>query len=276
MRLFDSHAHIDDDLYDSDFNDMLIRAYDFGVEAIMVAGVTPETISKALMIAQQQQVDSANRQNKNGINIFISVGMHPHDAKQCSDDIISNYKELADKYPSIIKAWGETGLDFNRMHSPCDVQEKWFIRQIEAADDLNLALIFHERDSNGKFLEILKSLDHKDRRGVVHCFSGTRQEMFSYLDLGYYIGITGILTLQQRGDMLRELALLIPEDRIVIETDAPYLTPAPMKNKTRRNEPAFVKYVFNRLAEIKSVDPEQLADRLWQNSCLLYNITELQ
>ncbi len=263
MRLFDSHAHIDDDVYDSDFNDMLNRAHDSGVKGIMVAGVTPQTITKALNIAKQPHKNS---------HLFISVGMHPHDAQYCCDATIENYKLIAKNYPSIVRAWGETGLDFNRMHSPRDIQEEWFVRQIDAADELNLALIFHERDSNGRFLEILESMKHKDRCGVVHCFSGTKEEMFRYLDLGYYIGITGILTLQQRGDILRELAVLIPDNRIVIETDAPYLTPAPMKNKTRRNEPAFVKHVFNKLVEIKGVDAGILADRLWKNTCSLYSI----
>ncbi len=263
MRLFDSHAHIDDNVYESDFNQMLDRAYDDGIEGIMVAGVTPETIIKALEIAKQPNKDT---------QIFISVGMHPHDAQHCSDKIIEDYKLIAAQYPSIVKAWGETGLDFNRMHSPREIQEKWFIKQIEAADELDLALIFHERDSEGRFLQILESFKGKDRRGVVHCFSGTKEEMFCYLDLGYYIGITGILTLQQRGEALRELALLIPDDRIVIETDAPYLTPAPMKNKIRRNEPSFVKYVFSKLAEIKGGDAETLAERLWKNTCSLYNI----
>ncbi|MBF0573100.1 MAG: TatD family hydrolase [Desulfamplus sp.] len=260
MRLFDSHAHIDDEVYNVDFDKMLHRAYDAYVEAIMVAGVTPETIAKALKIAQVNK------------NIFISVGMHPHEAQYCSDDIIDSYKHLALQYPSIIKAWGEAGLDFNRMHSPREIQEKWFLRHIEAADELNLSMIFHERDSEGRFLQILHSMRHRERKGVVHCFSGTKEEMFNYLDLGYYIGLTGILTLQKRGDILREIALLIPDDRIVIETDAPYLTPVPMKNKTRRNEPAFVRYVFNKLVEIKGSDAETLAQVLWQNSCKLYNI----
>ncbi|MBF0302836.1 MAG: TatD family hydrolase [Desulfamplus sp.] len=263
MKLFDSHAHIDDNVYDGDFNEMLKRASDAGVDGIMVAGVTPETIVKALEIAKQPHSHS---------NLFISVGMHPHDAQYCSDEIIDDYKRLAGKYPSIIKAWGETGLDFNRMHSPREVQEQWFVRQIEAADDLNLSMIFHERDSEGRLLQILESMNHRERKGVVHCFSGTKEEMFRYLNLGYYIGITGIVTLQQRGEMLRELAVLLPDDRIVIETDAPYLTPAPMKNKTRRNEPSFVKHVFNKLVDIRGVDAQVLSDMLWKNTCSLYNI----
>ncbi|MBF0467778.1 MAG: TatD family hydrolase [Desulfamplus sp.] len=274
----------------------------------MVAGVTPETIAKAIKIAQRYNNDYQQGDKHSGCDyycsetpeqdqvhkrlhcnfsqtetpeenhtqqqhVFISVGMHPHDAQYCSDDIIDDYKLLARQNPSVVKAWGETGLDFNRMHSPRDLQEKWFVRQLEAADELSLPVIFHERDSDGKFLQILESMNHRERKGVVHCFSGTKQEMFGYLDLGYYIGITGILTVQQRGMLLRELALLIPEERIVIETDAPYLTPVPMKNKTRRNEPAFVEHVLHKLAQIRGVKVETLAEVLWNNTCSLYNIS---
>ncbi|MCD4676930.1 MAG: TatD family hydrolase, partial [Desulfobacula sp.] len=133
-------------------------------------------------------------------------------------------------------------------------------------------LIFHERDSKGRFYDILKSCGPKSRKGVVHCFSGTREELFKYLDLGYYIGITGILTIKKRGEYLRSIAPLIPEDRILIETDAPYLTPAPQKNKIRRNEPLFVKSVLLKLAEIRGADPEILSQTIFDNTRTLYNI----
>ncbi len=259
MRLFDSHSHIDDTCYDNDFNEMLERANDAQVEAIMVVGINMKTTLKAIELA---------RENK---NLFVSAGMHPHDAKYCTETIIKELLQKAKEHESV-KAWGETGLDFNRMYSPTDVQEKWFLEQIEAADQCNLPMIFHERDSNGRFLEILKSMNHRDRQGVVHCFSGTKEEMFKYLDLGYHIGITGIITIKKRGAFLREIAPLIPEERILIETDAPYLTPAPMKNKIRRNEPAFVKEVLMKLAEVKETDVEPLAQTIWDNTCKLYNI----
>jgi TatD DNase family protein len=199
------------------------------------------------------------------------VGMHPHYADKCSKDVIKLFKKLALNNPCV-RAWGEIGLDFNRMHSKKESQEKWFERQIYAALELDLPIIFHERDSKGRFLEILESADIKNRKGVIHCFSGTKTEMFKYLDLGYYIGITGILTLQQRGAGLRELSLMIPENRILIETDSPYLTPAPKKNKIRRNEPAFVKLVLQKLAEIKNTDVEKLAEIIWQNTIDLYGV----
>ena len=145
---------------------------------------------------------------------------------------------------------------------------------MEYADNLGLPLIFHERDSNGRFYDILTRYAPKQRRGVVHCFSGSKEEMFKYLDLGYHIGITGILTIQQRGSYLREIAPLIPDDRILIETDAPYLTPKPEKNKYRRNEPAFVRSVLTTLAQVRHTDAQSLSRQIWQNTCTLYGIPD--
>lgn len=163
-------------------------------------------------------------------------------------------------------------MDFNRMYSPRKDQEQWFIKQLEIADELKLPMIFHERDSNGRFLEILK--DHKSTaiKGVVHCFSGSRNELDQYLALGLHIGITGILTIKSRGAQLRQLVPGIPSDRLLVETDAPYLVPAPEKNHIRRNEPAFVKSVLLKLAEVRNENPEDLAETVWQNTCRLYGL----
>ncbi|MCJ7774430.1 MAG: TatD family hydrolase, partial [Desulfobacterales bacterium] len=161
-----------------------------------------------------------------------------------------------------------------RMYSPRKDQEKWFIQQVEIADNLNLPVIIHERDSGGRLLDILKENPGKNRKGVIHCFSGNKTELLKYLDLGFCIGITGILTIESRGTELRRLVAHIPIDRLLIETDAPYLTPAPEKNKTRRNEPAFVKSVLTKLAEVRNEDPESLADQIWKNTCELFDIEE--
>ncbi|MCP4117119.1 MAG: TatD family hydrolase [Desulfobacteraceae bacterium] len=258
MRLFDSHCHIDDPVFDDDFEAMLTRADEAGVHAMMIAGVTLATSERSIELAKGRN------------NLFTAVGIHPHDAKDCSGETIKTLKLLAEN--PCVRAWGEVGLDFNRMHSPKKDQEQCLEAQMAAADELGLPLIFHERDSEGRFLEMLESFSFKENRGVVHCFSGTKAEMFRYLDLGFHIGITGILTIQQRGERLRELATMIPRDRILIETDAPYLTPAPKKNKVRRNEPAFVRHVMERLALIREEDVEALSATVWETTCKLYNV----
>lgn len=259
MKLFDSHCHLNDGAYINDMDEVVARARGVGVESAMVVGITAKTSRQAVEIAGKYP------------GYFASVGVHPHDAKGCTENAISKLMDLA-KNPKV-KAWGETGLDFNRMFSPQEIQEKWFIRQLDIADELNLPLIFHERDSAGRFLEILNSrYAISGRSGVVHCFSGNRRELDAYLKLGLYIGITGIATIQGRGDGLCAMIPHIPVERILIETDAPYLTPAPEKNRFRRNEPAFVKSVLIRLAEVRKDDPEKLAQTIWDNTCRLFNI----
>lgn len=262
MRLFDSHCHLDDRTYAKDLDKVLSRAETAGVKAVMVVGIDENASRKAIGLARSHT------------RVFASVGVHPHDAKSCSEKVLDRLKTLTAN-PGV-KAWGETGLDFNRMFSPRDIQEHWFIRQVAVARELDLPLIFHERDSNGRFMEILRAHGGKDLTGVVHCFSGTREELEDYLDLGLHIGITGVLTVKGRGADLRDMVGSIPADRLLVETDAPYLTPVPERNKHRRNEPAFVKSTFLKLAEIRGDDPETLSETIWQNTCRLYRIDEAE
>ena len=258
MKLFDSHCHLDDSVYDPDFELVLQRAGNAGVSAMMVVGVNLKTSQKAAVLSGAYK------------EIFAAVGFHPHDASQASESGMEALEKLA-SHPKVL-AWGEIGLDFNRMHSPRDIQEKWLIRQLAVADSLDLPVIFHERESGGRLLQILKKYHRNPGNGVIHCFSGTRSELTQYLDMGFSIGITGILTILSRGAELRELVTEIPQDHILIETDAPYLTPAPEKNHTRRNEPAFVRSVLLKLAEVRGEDPDELADALWNNTCRLFRI----
>jgi TatD DNase family protein len=253
MILFDSHCHIDDPCFEIDMDAMFDRARKAGVRAMTIAGVDTGTAEKAVRIASLHP------------HVVVAVGVHPHAASHCTQKILDRLIRLATAH-DFVRAWGETGLDFNRMFSPQTDQEACLKAQLAIAGDLDLPLIFHERDSNGRFYDIVKAFGPDSRKGVVHCFSGTRSDLFKYLDLGYHIGITGILTLRQRGRILRELAPLIPADRILIETDAPYLTPAPQKNKCRRNEPAFVGSVLETLARVRNQDPESLAATLFDNT----------
>jgi TatD DNase family protein len=258
VRLFDSHCHLDDRAFDKDLNDIIHRMHDAGVASAMTIGTTLDRCIKGVAIAESIP------------GVYASVGIHPHDAKSCDEDALKMLKDLANR-PGV-RAWGEIGLDFNRMFSPRNVQEKWLIRQLEISGALNLPVIFHERDSNGRLIDILKTHFTTGRKGVVHCFSGSEDELKQYLDLGLFIGITGILTIKGRGADLRKMAPSIPVDRILIETDAPYLTPTPERNHTQRNEPAFVRSVLMKLAEVRQEDPVPLSETLWNNTCQLYGI----
>jgi TatD DNase family protein len=171
-----------------------------------------------------------------------------------------------------VVAWGEIGLDFNRMYSSQRDQEHCLIRQLEVAEKLNLPLIFHERDSHGRLLEILNTHPDRRRKAVVHCFSGTALELDRYLEMGFYIGITGIVTVSKRGRPLRQLIPSIPVERLLVETDAPYLTPTPWRNKFKRNEPAFVREVLLKVAEVRGEDPQTLSATVWANTCRLFGI----
>lgn len=258
MNIFDSHCHLDDDGYDQDLDEVIRRAHEADVNAIMQVGIDLRTSRKGVAIA--------NRYDR----VVASVGLHPHDAQNGSEAVLNEMKTLAGD-PSV-KAWGEIGLDFNRMYSPIEDQEVWFVRQIEMSDALNLPMIFHERDSRGRFLELLKDHWTPDRTGVVHCFSGTDTELDAYLAMGLYIGITGILTVKKRGQNLRRMVRRIPAEQLLVETDAPYLTPTPQRNKFRRNEPAFVRTTLSKLADIRQVPPEEMAAVTWSNACRLFRL----
>ncbi len=256
MDIFDSHCHLDDRGFDKDLDGVIQRARKADVKAMMAVGIDATTSQKAVAIANQYD------------GLIASVGVHPHDAKACSDDILNDLRLLTSD-PKV-RAWGETGLDYNRMYSPQQDQEHWFVRQLELGFELKLPMIFHERESRGRFLEILRANWDPGRKGVVHCFSGNTSELKAYLDMGLYIGITGILTIKTRGAALREMVENIPAHRMLVETDAPYLTPTPERNKFRRNEPAFVRTVLLKLASVRQEDPEALAKNIWDNTCRLF------
>jgi len=262
IPLFDSHCHLYDKPFAADLDAVFDRARDAGVVDIMVVGVDADTSLAAVALAADRP------------GCHAAVGVHPHDAAACTPDTLLKLERLALDNPGHVRAWGEIGLDFNRMYSPREDQEAWFVRQLATADTLGLPVIFHERDSGGRFLELLLKHHRNPGNGVVHCFSGDRDELEAYLEHGYYIGITGILTLKERGRTLRRQAGRIPVDRILIETDAPYLTPAPVKNRTRRNEPAYVRFVLERLAELLGRAPQELAAIIRANTCRLFKIRQ--
>ena len=266
MDLFDTHCHLTDKAFAGDLADVFQNALAANVKGLMIVGTGPEDMLKARDLTAEAP---------EGLKCCFSGGLTPFEVQDAELDAVDALKDLFREYPGAA-AWGEIGLDFNRMYSPREAQERWFVEQLATAGELNLPIIFHERDSDGRLLKILKEHPNKQRKGVIHCFSGNENELNQYLEMGFYIGITGILTLKQRGESLRKLAGRIPAESLVVETDAPYLTPAPEIINTRRNEPAFVKSVLLKLAKVRGEDPGFLASAVWENSCRLYNITETE
>ncbi len=187
-------------------------------------------------------------------NVYATVGMHPHDAKDVGADELQTLRELA-SHPKVI-AVGETGLDFYYSHSPHDTQQRVFAQFIHMARETELPIVVHERDAAPQAMELLRSEGGGNLRGVIHCFTGNYEAARAYLDLGFYLSFTGIITFKN-AEPLRDVVRRVPLERMLVETDSPYLTPVPHRGK--RNEPAFVRLVAETIAQVKEVQLAEVA-----------------
>ena len=205
--------------------------------------------------------------------LFTTAGVHPHDSRNCTDQTILALRRLAANRDVV--AIGECGLDFNRDFSPRPQQEKWFEAQIALAEELQMPIFLHERDAHQRFCEILTRA-RKKVPAVIHCFTGTREVMKCYLDLGLHIGITGWICDERRGMHLREFVKEIPPDRLMIETDAPFLLPRTMSSKPKdgRNEPAFLSFVLNALADCLGKPVELAAQETTKTAREFFRISQ--
>ena len=221
----------------ADRQKVIERAFAAGVRTMIVTGTDVAGSRAGVALAAQYPGQ-----------LFATAGVHPHDSRHCTDTTIAELRELA-AHKAVV-AIGECGLDFNRDFSPRPLQEKCFEAQVALAEELQMPLFLHERDARERFCEILKSTRGKVP-AVLHCFTGSREELAGYLDLGLHLGITGWICDERRGTHLRELVTEIPLDRLMIETDAPFLLPRSMPNRPKdgRNEPAFLPYVLQAVAD---------------------------
>ena len=249
----DSHAHIDGPEFDADRDEMLERAVAAGVTTILNVGTgDPHSGVFERAIELGRRYDS----------IYTAIGTHPHDARFYDDAAEQKTKELLKSGERAI-AWGEIGLDFHYDNSPRDEQVEVFKRQLRAARDCSLPVIIHTREAETETIEILKSdYEAAERRGVFHCFSGSKDLAMRALDLGFMISFSGIITFRKAED-LREVAKAVPLDRLLIETDCPFLTPVPYRGK--RNEPAYVVEVARCIADLRGVQPEEIAEVTTEN-----------
>jgi len=233
--------------FHSDRKEVIARAIAAGVRTMIITGTSLATSETAIRIARE----SPNR-------LFATAGVHPHDSRNCTDETVTELRRLAAS--DAVVAIGECGLDFNRDFSPRPLLEKWFEAQIALAEELQMPLFLHERDAHVRFCEILER-SRNSVPAVIHCFTGTRDELRAYLEMGLHIGITGWICDERRGLHLRELVKEIPLDRLMIETDAPFLTPRnmPLKPKDSRNEPAFLAHVLKTLADCLGKPPAFVA-----------------
>jgi TatD DNase family protein len=257
LRLIDSHAHIQGPEFAADLNGVIDRAHAVGVEKILVVGGTGELSSNDAAVAVANSFTG----------LFATVGMHPHDAKDVSEQDFERLEHLAAD-PKVV-AVGETGLDFYYDHSPRELQVKVFARFIHMARALELPLIVHDRDAHREIAELLKSEGGGNLRGVIHCFTGDYPAAKEFLDLGFYLSFSGIVTFKN-AEPLREAARRLPLDRLLVETDSPYLAPVPHRGK--RNEPAFVLHVAETIASVKGLPLQEIAKATSRNAGDLFGI----
>lgn len=231
----DSHAHLDDARFDGDRDAVIGRAREAGVEVFITIGCDLATSRSAVALADRYPF------------VYATVGVHPHEVRQIEDNWYDELRRLA-QHPKVV-GYGEIGLDYHYNYSPPKLQRERFREQVGIAKDLGLPLSIHSREAQEDTIAILREEKAGAIGGVLHCFTGDAWLAKDALDLGFYLSFSGVLTFQN-ATMLRDIAKTVPMDRILVETDCPYLTPAPHRGK--RNEPSFVKLVAEKLAEVRT------------------------
>ncbi len=254
----DSHAHIDGAEFDTDREDVIQRARDAGVSTLLNIGTGDPhagVLERAVELAEKHA------------DVYVAIGVHPHDARLFNDEAEQRITKLITQSTRVI-AWGEIGLDFHYDNSPRDVQVQVFRRQLQLARDLSLPVIIHTREAEAETIEILKSeWGSSGLPGIMHCFSGSQWLAQQALELGFCVSFSGIITFK-KAEELRDVAKQIPLERLLIETDCPYLAPVPFRGK--RNEPAFVVEVARCLAGIHEKPLAEVAQITSENFAKLF------
>lgn len=253
--LIDSHVHLDDKRFNRDRDSIIKGLKDDGIEMVINIGADLQTSIASVSLAEKYD------------NVYAVVGVHPHSAKEVDNSTIEILKSFASREK--VLAIGEIGLDYHYDNSPRDVQRKWFVEQLKLAKEVNLPVVIHTREAAQETFEILKEAQDGTLRGVLHCYSGSVEMALEYIKLGFYISIAGPVTFNN-SRVLKDVVKAIPLDKLLVETDCPYLTPEP--NRGKRNEPAYVKYVAGEIADIKGISFEKLAEATNKNTKDLFNI----
>lgn len=253
MRLFDTHAHLLSERFDDDRDELITGLPEVGMVGMIEVGCTVADSRRAIALAEGADY------------IYVTIGVHPHDAAEAEPDSIEQLEALA-KHPKVV-AVGEIGLDYHYDFSPRDVQRKVFGRQLALAQRLDMPIAIHMREATQDTLAMLR--EHKGIRGVMHCFSGSPETAEICLGLGLHVSFTGSVTFKNARKVV-EAAGVVPLERLMAETDCPYLAPEPVRG--RRNDPSNVRYVIEKLAEIKGIAAEEMAEINIQNAKGLYAI----
>ncbi|CAH0347567.1 TatD family hydrolase [Bacillus sp. CECT 9360] len=253
--LFDTHVHLNAEQFQEDLEEVIERAKTTGVSNVVVVGFDRPTILRAMELVEQYEF------------MYASVGWHPVDAIDMNDEDLQWIEELS-RHPKVV-AIGEMGLDYHWDKSPKEIQKEVFRKQIRLAKKVKLPIIIHNREATADIVEILKEENAAEVGGIMHCFSGSVETALECVEMNFYISLGGPVTFKN-AKKPKEVALEIPLDHLLIETDCPYLAPHPHRGK--RNEPSFVKLVAEQIAEIKNVTLEEVAEVTERNAKKLFGI----
>jgi TatD DNase family protein len=252
---FDTHAHLNAEQYNEDLQEVIDRALSEGISNIVVVGFDRPTIEKAMELTEKYDF------------IYASIGWHPVDAIDMTEEDLQWIEELSG-HPKVV-ALGEMGLDYYWDKSPKDIQQEVFRKQIRLAKKVKLPIVIHSRDATADIVEILKEEGAGEVGGIMHCFSGSPEIAQECVDMNFYISLGGPVTFKN-AKKPKEVADIIPLEKLLIETDCPYLTPHPHRGK--RNEPSYVKLVAEQIAEIKGLSTEEVAQATTENAKKLFGI----
>lgn len=255
MRLFDSHAHLTDERLADGLSDVFARARDAGVVGCVSIATGPGDAEAARRIAA----------GSHPVRVWPTAGIHPHEARNATPEVLAAV-EMQAAAPDVV-AVGETGLDYHYDHSPRDAQHEAFRAQLEIAERVGKPVVVHTRECDADATPIVRERGARVR-GVLHCFTGGEDLLRAALDAGWYVSFAGIITFAKFSGAERLRA--VPDDRLLVETDSPYLAPVPHRGRT--NEPAYVRAVLERAAAIRGDDPEALAERTFANALALYGV----
>ncbi len=253
-ELIDTHAHLNlTSSYKKDLPEVISRAKEAHVSKIINVGIDLKTSIKALELAHTYE------------GLYATAGVHPHEVKKITEDTYASLKALLSDAKTV--AVGEIGLDYAKEYSPRRLQQEHFLRQLALSKEVGLPVVIHARDAFPEILELLKS--ELPERFVFHCYAGGLEEARLILDLGGFISVTGIVTFP-KAENIRDVVRFVPIERLMLETDCPFLTPVPYRGK--RNEPAFVRFVAEKVAEIKGLSLEECAQKTTENAIAFFGL----
>ncbi|MEZ5360291.1 MAG: TatD family hydrolase [Candidatus Zixiibacteriota bacterium] len=253
--MIDTHCHIDFKDFDHDREEVIVNATEFGVDRLINIGADIPSSRRAFKLANEYE------------NIYCTVGVHPHDAKTLTDDFLSEMRTMTDNKKVV--GIGEIGLDYYRDLSPRDIQKKAFIKQLDLAAELDYPIVIHVREAMDDALNIVS--DYIGRlRGVFHCFPGTVQQAEQVIMMGFHVSVNGVMT--YKNSKMANIGRDVPLEWILVETDCPYLTPAPHRGK--RNCPAYVRFVCEKLAQLRDMDVAEVDKITTRNAEKLFRLVE--